>query len=112
MASDRNFQLQGSYTRYHDGYHAGYDSECGPSKRRNFKTFESAVKAANKAIKRNELPKVAKVYEEFDNRGRHTVFDIFAEDGHKFAYGEKHEFWHVDGMRIVDRESQKVLWQA
>ena len=113
--NDRNYQLQGSYTRYYDSRHSGYDSECGPNKRRNFKTIESAIKAAKKEFKQNDLPKVVKVEEEpyIDKLGRRQLnLHCFAEDGHEFTYGEKYRFWHVDAMRIVDRETQKVLWQA
>lgn len=113
MASDeRRYQLQGSYTRYKDGMRAGFDSDFGPCKRRNFKTIESAIKAAKKELKENELPKVVKTIEERDSRGRLVSFELFAEDGHKFEYEEKHSFWHVDGVRIVDRITGKVLWQA
>ena len=112
-SNDRNYQLQGSYTRYYDGYHSGFDSEYGPSKRRNFKTFESAVKAAKKELKRNERPAVVKAEkEQYGPRRSDYRWNFFAEDGHEFQYGEKYECWHVDGVRIVDRETQKVLWVA
>lgn len=109
--NDRNFQLQGDYTRYRDGFTSGYNSDNGPSHARNFKTLESAIRAAKKAFKDNALPKVVRLHEERDAHGRVTVFDVFAEDGHKFERGEKHAFWHVNGMRIVDRETQNVIWE-
>ncbi len=115
MSNDRNFQLQGSYTRYYDGKHAGYDSIDGPNKRRNFKTLESAIKTAHKSLMENNLPKVVRLEEEpyIDELGRRQRhLHCFAEDGHEFTYDEEYKFWHVDNMRIVDRETQRILWQA
>lgn len=110
--NNRNFQLQGSYTRYYDGHHSGYDGKFGPCKQRNYTTLESAIKAAKKELKENELPKVVKVEIERDSRGLITEFTKYAEDGHIFEYGEKCAFWHVDGMRIVDRITQKIIWES
>ena len=74
-----NFQLQGSYTRYEDGHHIGFDTIEGPNRRRNYKTLESAIRRA-----KNEL-----------------------KGGIDFL-----EFWHADAIRIVDRETQEVLWES
>lgn len=113
--NERNYQLQGSYTRYYDGLCCGYDSEDGPNKSRNFKTLESAVRAAKKEIKKNELPKVIKCEEEpfIDEIGRkQRKLHFIGEDGHEFKYGEKYSVWHIDGIRIVDRITQKILWES
>ena len=115
MNDERNYQLQGSYTRYYDGLHAGRDSDYGPSKRRNFKTLESAIKAAKAELKKNSLPKVVRCEEEHytDELGRRqTMLHCFAEDGHEFHYGEDYEFWHIDSVFIVDRTTQKTIWEA
>lgn len=109
MANDRNFQLQGIYTRYYDGLHSVY----GTDHRRNFKTLEGAIKAAKKALKCNELPKVASVSYDRNDFGRVIETHLFAEDGHELHWSkDKPQFWHVDHMRVVDRETQKVLWEA
>lgn len=114
MASnDRNYQLQGSYTRYYDGYHAGFDSENGPSKRRNYKTIESAIKAAQKEFKKNEFPRVTRREAKYDERGRIIEAHDYDESGRELDwFKDRPQYWHTDGMRIVDRATQKVLWQA
>lgn len=112
---DRNFQLQGSYTRYYDGLKAGFDSKYGPSKRRNFSTLEKAIKAAKKELRENDLPKVARIeeYTYTDERGRkHESHRAYSEDGHEFEWGEDYSYWHVDALRIVDRVTQNVLWES
>lgn len=110
----RNFQLQGSYTRYEDGYHAGYDSVEGPSKRRNFATIESAIRAAKKELKRNECTAVVRSEREYygPNKRRDYNFNMYAADGHLIPWEEPHAFWHTNGVRIVDRETQEVLWES
>ena len=111
--NDRNFQLQGSYTRYYDGFHAGFDSEHGPSKRRNFKTLESAIKAAKREFKDNERPRIMRREAKYDKRGRLVECHNYDENGRELDGSEdKPQYWHTDSMRIVDRETQKVLWQA
>lgn len=111
--ADRNYQLQGSYTRYYDGYVGGYNSDFGPSKRRNFATIESAIKAAKKELRRNEFPKVMRREEKKDERGRVIESHNYDENGRELSWSkDKPQFWHVDAMRIVDRETQKVLWEA
>ena len=114
MTNDsRKYQLQGSYTRYYDGNHAGFDSENSPSKRRNFKTFESAMKAAKKEFKNNELPAIVKREAKYDKRGRLIEAHNYAKDGRELSWSEdKPQYWHVDGVRIVDRITQKVLWES
>ncbi len=114
---DRNYQLQGCYTRYYDGLHVGYDCDSSytPSKRRNFSTMEKALRAAKKELKRNELPKVVRVKKYRKQSSNGITVDCsryYAEDGHEFTYDEEFEFWHTDGLRIVDRETQEVLWEA
>ena len=74
-----NFQLQGSYTRYEDGHHIGFDTIEGPNRKRNYKTLESAMRQAKKEL----------------------------EGGTDFL-----RFWHADAIRIVDRETQEVLWES
>ena len=111
--NDRNYQLQGSYTRYCDGYHSGFDSDFGPNKRRNFKTFESAVKAANKEFKRNDKPMIVRREEERDARGVLIEAHNYDANGNELSWSkDKPEFWHVDGVRIVERTTQKVLWES
>ena len=115
MAASRNFQLQGSYTRYYDGLKAGYGSQTGARKCRNYKTLEAAIKAANAELNNNELPKVAKIEIEdyIDVFGRkQREIHAFAEDGHEFSYSEEYEWWHVDAMRVVDRTTQNILWES
>lgn len=109
--SNRNYQLQGSYTRYHDGLRIGYDTPR-ENKQRNFATMESAMRAAKKELKRNERTAIARIEEERDSRGIATLRACYAADGHLVTLDEPHDFWHVDGVRIVDRETQKVLWEA
>ncbi len=110
--SNHNYQLQGSYTRYHDGLHAGYDSIYGPSKRRNFATMENALRAAKKELKRNNKPYAATYVPTYDDRNLPTFEEVYAADGTKLNLGDDYEWWHVDGLRIVDRETQRVLWEA
>lgn len=112
-ASDRNYQLQGSYTRYEDGLHAGYASIEGPSKLRNFATMESAMRAAKKELKANEYTAVVRHERRYYGDGVYD-FDVvcIAVDGREISYDEPHSYWHTDGVRIVDRETQKVLWEA
>ena len=106
---DRMFQLQGEYTRYFDGLHSGF----GDDKRRNFKTIESAIRTAKKILKRNDLPKVVRSYEEqYGPRPCDYRTHSFGEDGHEFTYGEEYAYWHVDALRIVNRVTGKVLWES
>ena len=106
---DRMFQLQGEYTRYFDGFHSGF----GDDKRRNFKTIESAIRAAKKALKMNDLPKVVRSYkEQYGPRHYDYRTHSFGEDGHEFTYGEEYSYWHADALRIVNRVTGKVLWES
>jgi hypothetical protein len=111
--NDRNYQLQGSYTRYYDGRRIGFGTIEGPNKRRNYKTLESAIRAAKKELRNNDHPKVVRCeHEYYGPRSCDYHLHSYAEDGHEFTYGEDYEFWHVDALRIVDRETQKVLWES
>ncbi len=101
MEQTRNYQLQGSYTRYYDKLHCGFDSDEGLNKSRNFKTLEAAIKAVKKEFKRNKLIKIAR-------KDGETIYD---ENGNELEWSEECSFWHVDGIRIVDRKTQKILWQ-
>jgi hypothetical protein len=106
---DRMFQLQTSMTRYYDDTHMDY----GHDRTRNYKTIESAIRSAKKELKRNDLPKAVRSYhEQYGPRQCDYHIHSFAEDGHEFSYEEEHEFWHIDGVRIVDRLTQKVLWES
>lgn len=108
--STRNYQLQGSYTRYHDGYRAGFDSAEGPSKRRNYSTLDRAIKAAKKELRENELPKVMRIEKEVYGTGRPGYrLHFYGENGQEL--GDDYSCWHVDALRIVDRETQQVLWE-
>lgn len=103
---DKNYQLQLSATRYYDGLHCGYDNGEF-SKMRNFKTFENAKKAAKKELKGNERPHIAR----YDKDNDHSR--MYDENGRELSWeNDKPEFWHVDGVRIVDRETQRVLWEC
>lgn len=109
----RNYQLQGSYTRYMDGLHTGFDSNEGPSKRRNYSTLDRAIKAAKKELRENELPKVMRFEREVYGPGRlDFTTHLYGEDGQELhGSARDYGFWHVDALRIVDRETQQVLWE-
>lgn len=110
---ERNYQLQGSYTRYGDGKRIGYGSEYGPFKTRNFKTLQNAMRAAKKELKRNDCTPIFRTEKEYYGKGRNDWhFNCYAADGRKIPYDEPSDSWHTDGVRIVDRVTQKVLWEA
>lgn len=106
---DRMFQLQTSVTRYHDGFHSDYDHDHT----RNYKTLKSAMRTAKKMLKDNDLPKVMRCEREvYGPRTCDSRLHFYAEDGHEFTYKEDYAVWHIDGVRIIDRVTKKVLWEA
>ena len=106
---DRMFQLQTSVTRYYDGFHSDYDHDHT----RNYKTLKSAIRTAKKELKKNDSMKVVRCEREvYGPRTCDSRLHFYAEDGHEFAYGEDYEVWHIDGVRIIDRVTKKVLWEA
>lgn len=108
---DRMFQLQLKMTRYYDGEEIVY-GQTGYNDR-NYKTLQGATRSAKKWLKKNDNPKVVRIEKgKYNPRYRDYEKHYFAEDGHEFTYEEEFEFWHVDGVRIVDRVTQKVLWEA
>ena len=111
---DRNFQLQGSYTRYYDGLKAGYDSEFGPNKRRNFATMKSAIRAAQKELRANDKKKIMGFERKTNDRGFEVLESIYDESGARieWCHSDDYSWWHTDAVRIVDRETQKVLWES
>lgn len=109
---DRMFQLQMESTRYYDGSKGTYTN--GNGNNRNYKTLKSAIRSAKKELKRNSLQKVVRCEEEVRGpRPCDIKHHYFAEDGHEFTSEEygTYGFWHVDGVRIVDRITQKVIWE-
>lgn len=111
MTTSRNFQLQGKYTRYEDGFQIGFD--CA-GRHGNYKTFEAAVKAAKKGMKRNECEPVMKVVEVRNARGRIEREDWYDRSGNLIAIGDikKYSIWHIDGYKIIDRTTLEVLWEV
>lgn len=108
---DRMFQLQLKMTRYYDGEEIVY-GQTGYNDR-NYKTLQGAIRSAKKWMKKNDHPKVARIEKgKYNPMYRDYEKHYFAEDGHEFTYDEEFEIWHVDGVRIVDRVTQKVLWEA
>lgn len=109
---DRMFQLQVESTRYHDGFKGTYTN--GNGNNRNYKTLKSAIRSAKKELKRNSLQKVVRTEDEVCGpRPCDIKHHYFAEDGHEFTSEEygTYGFWHIDGVRIVDRITQKVIWE-
>ncbi len=109
--SDRKYQLQGSYTRYLDNLHEGYDTINGCSKHRNFKTLKSAIRAAKRELVNDLEHKVVRTedyYETIDG-DTYKFHRLYGEDGRVLK--DKYEFWHTDSVRIIDRDTLKVLWE-
>ena len=109
-----NFQLQGNYTRYEDGHHIGFDTIEGPNRRRNYKTLDNAIRAAKKELRRNSFTPIVRSETERYGSGKYDyTIHYYAEDGRELSVTtEPCEFWHTDAIRIVDRETQEVLWES
>jgi hypothetical protein len=105
-----NFQLQFRFVRTYDGKVIDFED----SKHRNYKTLEGAIKAGTKNFNGNNSaqPVVrAEKYYKKDGWRRIECFRYFAEDGHEFKWGEDYTTIRTQVARVVDRETQEVLWE-
>jgi len=105
-----NFQLQFRFVRTFDGKVIDFED----SKHRNYKTLASAIKAGTKNFNRNNsaqpVVRVEKYYKKDDWRMVECL-RRFAEDGHEFRFGEDYTDYRTSVARVVDRETQEVLWE-
>ena len=105
-----NFQLQFRFVRTYDGKVIDFED----SKHRNYKTLASAIKAGTKNFNgNNSRQPIASVKKCYKKDGWRTVecLRYFAEDGNEVRLGEEYTTIRTEVARVVDRETQDVLWE-
>jgi hypothetical protein len=105
-----NFQLQFRFVRTYDGEILDFED----SSHRNYKTLASAIKSGTKNFNdNNSAQPVVRVEKYYKKDGWRMVeyLRYFAEDGHEFKYGEDYTTYRTQVARVVDRETQEVLWE-